>query len=556
MTRSNRDEFSARDKMTLCMRAGTHCSNPTCRKPTTGPTTDRRKVNNIGQAAHITAAAPGPGAARYDSSMTAAERSDIDNGIWLCQNCATMIDRDAERYTVAMLKEWKRQAEEAADREHGQTPIAAAEVALMRAAIFKAPLGRSVATAVAEMARLAERELEQADPRFAVQVNAVGNTTQIVFRAKEPVQFSAKVASTHQTEFQTRMRALIEHGVRVEMDASIMRLEGSALLDMMPQGEGTITFDTHARHKAAQKVLLHDHATRAVFVMDDFVGEIVGGSQSFTFEGQAFNGLYSMRYRFERKSQYEQQRQDIHFDFCCDSWQGRTVRELPYFEKLYRYFDALREGWEISLTLEVEGVELWTGSSPGLMTPESLDEMHLFLKYVKCVRELLALWNLDLLFNDSPVWATEIEQVFNLWSLLCERPRRHGAELPPGHCRVMPENDGEAAALQSALESGVPLAIAYAREFPESFNLMGTYVSVSPVRLHYSQVMLKVDVPVTKVKPGRSVRLAVTPVEGCVFSVEQSDPPCIFVSGPEKSVEPASEVGCSRNSKTDQLRQH
>lgn len=544
MARGNRDEFSPKDKNTLCLRAGAHCSNPDCRKPTTGPTTDKRKVNNIGQAAHIAAAAPGPGAARYDPSMTSAERKDIDNGIWLCQNCATMIDRDPARYKVALLKDWKRQAEETADRERGQTPISSTEVALMRAAIFKAPLGRSVSTAVLEMARLAEQELEKTDPRFAAEVNKIGDTTQIIFRAKEPVQFRAKVEPDQQIEFRAKMQALVEHGLRAEMDASSIRLEGSALLDLVPQGVGTITFDTHLRRKAVQKILLHDPVSQAVLVMDDFVGELVAGTQSFTFEGRAFDGLYGLRYRFEHGAGREKQDLSIEFNFRYDDWRGRSVRQLPYFDKLYKYFDALHRGWTASLVLEVDGIELLAGSSAGLMAPDAIKEEHLLLTYIKCIRDLVTLWKIDVPFDTAPISSAHIEQVYGLWSLLCNAPQKTGAELSPGYCRIVPQDDEQATALRNSLDSGVLLAVAFSREFPEAFNLMGSYVMVSPVRLNYSQVNLRAGVRTKEIKGGKSLRLTITPTAGCVFSVELDEPACVRVLdlGKDVGATPAIEV--------------
>lgn len=45
------------------------------------------------------------------------ERSAADNGIWLCQSCAKLIDNDPLKYTVAVLNGWRHQAEEAAARE-------------------------------------------------------------------------------------------------------------------------------------------------------------------------------------------------------------------------------------------------------------------------------------------------------------------------------------------------------------------------------------------------------------------------------------------------------
>jgi len=109
-----RDDFDVKTIETLAKRVGYRCSNPSCRKATSGPRSDPEKVLNIGVAAHITAASEdGP---RYNTKLTAKGRSSIDNGIWLCQSCAKLVDNDVERYTVEVLREWKRRAEEAALR--------------------------------------------------------------------------------------------------------------------------------------------------------------------------------------------------------------------------------------------------------------------------------------------------------------------------------------------------------------------------------------------------------------------------------------------------------
>ncbi|MDW3197469.1 MAG: hypothetical protein R8G66_34145 [Cytophagales bacterium] len=78
---------------------------------TIGPSAEAPdSVNNIGEAAHITAAAPG--GPRYDATLTAEQRKDISNGIWLCGTHARMIDRDVVTWTVAHLQEVKRRHEE------------------------------------------------------------------------------------------------------------------------------------------------------------------------------------------------------------------------------------------------------------------------------------------------------------------------------------------------------------------------------------------------------------------------------------------------------------
>jgi hypothetical protein len=77
-----REDFKADVKELLAKRAGMKCSNPNCRRPTSGPQEDPNKALNIGVAAHISAASKrGP---RYDSRISPQERRSEANGIWLC----------------------------------------------------------------------------------------------------------------------------------------------------------------------------------------------------------------------------------------------------------------------------------------------------------------------------------------------------------------------------------------------------------------------------------------------------------------------------------------
>jgi hypothetical protein len=107
-----RDDFSAKTKEILAKRVTYKCSNPECKKPTIGPNSDPNKTVLIGVAAHITAASVG--GPRYNTNLTPEKRGDIDNGIWLCQNCSTLIDNDPMKYTIEVIEQWKSQAEDEA----------------------------------------------------------------------------------------------------------------------------------------------------------------------------------------------------------------------------------------------------------------------------------------------------------------------------------------------------------------------------------------------------------------------------------------------------------
>lgn len=115
---NNRDDFTSTTVTKLGKRVGFLCSNPDCRILTVGPNEISDKTTNIGKAAHITAASPdGP---RYDPDMTPAQRKGIDNGIWLCGNCHDKVDADAVRYPAELLRQWKKDAEDAASNRLGK----------------------------------------------------------------------------------------------------------------------------------------------------------------------------------------------------------------------------------------------------------------------------------------------------------------------------------------------------------------------------------------------------------------------------------------------------
>jgi hypothetical protein len=107
-----RDDFSRQTLNRLAMRVGVRCSNLFCRKLTTGPRTESPNIINIGVGAHITAASPG--GPRYDLSLSSEQRESAENAIWLCQNCAKLIDNDPKRYTTEVLRDWKARAEASA----------------------------------------------------------------------------------------------------------------------------------------------------------------------------------------------------------------------------------------------------------------------------------------------------------------------------------------------------------------------------------------------------------------------------------------------------------
>lgn len=105
-------DFSKDTIQTLAFRSGLICNNPSCQTITTGPSDGNGPLKlKIGEAAHISAKKLGQ--ARYDSLMSDAARASVNNGIWLCASCHTLIDKNiGADFTSTMLLGWKKSHED------------------------------------------------------------------------------------------------------------------------------------------------------------------------------------------------------------------------------------------------------------------------------------------------------------------------------------------------------------------------------------------------------------------------------------------------------------
>ena len=105
---SKRDNFSYRVRKSVETKSNAICNNPKCNL-CTNKENNEGIIHSIGRACHIEAAAPG--GPRYNAQSTPEYRKSIDNAIWLCSNCADLIDKDYKSYPVSLLKEWKSRTE-------------------------------------------------------------------------------------------------------------------------------------------------------------------------------------------------------------------------------------------------------------------------------------------------------------------------------------------------------------------------------------------------------------------------------------------------------------
>lgn len=402
-----RDNFTKAVIEKLQKRVAHRCSNPACRVPTIGPSSDSDSTTSIGVAAHITAAAPG--GPRYDFSLTEKQRKSMGNGIWLCSNCSTVIDKDVDLHPVKLLNEWKQKAEALAIQELGKKLPDNEDAIHMLTTALTGQSNRIIANSIQNIHKASTSALEALDPRFTITSAYANGTTHFEFHAKEKVPLVVNVKGQQASEYLNKYRALINHGTELIVDDAPITIAGSKLLEEIttnyPRGNLKLT---PPKHKATQKMWLLNKETSAIESFDDIQGNISIGKHSFTFTGIACDGIFNFDYRKSIDNRKPVAKMHLTIDF--EKWSGTDVRVLPYFSKLYSFFEKMHAGWCLLTTLEVNGIELMR-SKENVDTSFAKQLLDRF-SIIKTAQSIAYPLNIEILFN--PHYRFSEQEYFDL----------------------------------------------------------------------------------------------------------------------------------------------
>ncbi|KPW62907.1 hypothetical protein ALO82_200054 [Pseudomonas syringae pv. broussonetiae] len=355
-----RDDFKPALKLLLRNLCGGVCSNPECRAYTFGANQeDKGSFSSIGVAAHITAAASGPGARRYDPAMTPDERMSAANGIWLCQSCSKLIDTDEVRYPVELLHEWKRQAETRAMKLIGQQSFGPAEMQtkLVEAVagasqIFYTNAGDFTKVPLAGFVAGYENYLSQLDPRFEVKTVATGSNVRHEVRVRPGQIGKVDIVFTDPDEAayaNAGWERFLETGEHFEISTKSFEFKGSALFDLMNNRahEGTFTLEPHKSIAPATlylKSLEHD----TEFEIASFDAAYFSAGDKLFISGDCLSGLITFKMTYNAKSLQV----TFDYNFKPEKWVGEPLVNLPHLPKLQKLANFLVKDNQSKIVIE------------------------------------------------------------------------------------------------------------------------------------------------------------------------------------------------------------
>ncbi|CAK2016168.1 putative HNH endonuclease [Vibrio crassostreae] len=426
-----RDDFTAKTIRLLRERVSDLCSKPDCRVSTRGASSEQEKSASIGVAAHITAAASGNGAARYDSNISSEQRKHYDNGIWLCQTCSRLIDIDEERFPVSLLKEWKKLAEDYSQCNIGKQLITKDESnknALDMVIDYTIGSDHKIlSTGVVDMLNHYDQKIKSLDPRFNIKTNVIdGCINRIITPLHGNIHLSMHMPEARGKEFSSKVKKLNTFGEEFEISADDITFKGSPLFEGISNNSGSgvklkvmppsIKMDCELfAINNESKQSLHTFTCQVIFAKDLTIIKGVALNKFIEFESRySMSGVDStFTYRFK-----------------TNEWIGKDIWKIPYFPKLKKALPILVRNGSLMLEITDSDYNVVEFGNTKVSSERSLiDEVVCLFEYIDMARIIAGRLNIDLTYQYFDASPEDMYQMSNLYSLINFPINMQGSEF-------------------------------------------------------------------------------------------------------------------------------
>jgi hypothetical protein len=259
-------------------------------------------------------------------------------------------------------------------------------------------------------------------------------------------------------ELKTKFKDLRDHGHRLEIDAGSVSLTGSRIFELMEGKQGKLIMGTLARRAAVQRLVFTAPRSLRPDVID-VVGQVAGGSRSFTFAGTALDGLYQMTYQFPLDQIGVPITTSIDSRFDLRVWNGHSIDRLEHFERFARFVAALRSGASVHWSLEIEGNLLIEGDSGQFANPEDCAPFDSMVGYIREARDVAKRYAIEVPFHVEKISGVDAQWLHDVWLLLFKMKLQRGSAIGPAEVTMQPTDEEAAVKLRQSVENATPHAV-------------------------------------------------------------------------------------------------
>jgi len=212
-------------------------------------------------------------------------------------------------------------------------------------------------------AQHAKELYEQIDDRFAADVSFANGKTTCIFRAKEAVDIFLGFGLS--ADSKGKMINVLERGRPATFTTNeIKAIAGSPLFEHFQKtGKlSEVVIRPGSKVDAQLSLSVADTTGSDIVAFHGIKGVIYGGRAEASFEGAIPKTPLSIRISFPLLVPHNHQC-SVNIRFEGIGWDGQQILNLPYFDKLNQFYQAVNEGSQIKIACEFEGQQVFTSSS-------------------------------------------------------------------------------------------------------------------------------------------------------------------------------------------------
>lgn len=411
-----RHDFDKPTRLMLQHMVAGVCSNPDCLNHTIGSNIKRNHYAGNGVAAHICAAAPGVGAARYNKDQTKEERQSYQNGLWLCGSCSIIIDRDEARYPISLLHEWKRKAEIRAMSMIGQKSITPFELQnSVREAIIQTV--QSLATGInirnpqiVQSLASYEAFLNSLDGRFYVKVTANSNSmfNEISARPGHYPLISMVFNEDALDSVNSAWQTMVENGQSFSIPTSDFEFKGSKLFEFLNEDRAGGLMTIGLKPKAIETSIYFLNEENE-FELATVSASMSRGTKRLAIEGQVFDGILSFAYEYLVDTGVT----NFNYVFKVDFWLNQRITDLKHYSRLMKAYDFISkfDNLKICVKAHVGNREVSLGVGPASAYDGLFERIRSIMHLTECSAKIASQFNRPLRFKTLELSAIEDELI-------------------------------------------------------------------------------------------------------------------------------------------------
>ncbi|WP_395687592.1 hypothetical protein [Caenimonas koreensis] len=449
--------------------------------------------------------------------MTPVERSDVANGIWLCANCATLIDRDQQAYPPQLLRRWRHDAETKARRAHGRAPTKNADVVETLVTALTGRTEQFIPTAIENTHMASQEVLHRLDPRFDISTSHSEGVTTIQLNAREPVTFHISVDEPHAAEWRAGIESVVHAAREVTLPMRGVGFLGSQLLEALTKG---------GDHDGGQLTISPIGKTASLRLssgpnglhLDTISGHLFAGRDELRFEGSLYESLVQFRLCVYREGDLADAA-EFTIGFSLQRWNGAVLSTLAYVNKLLDLVGAFGNATSFRADLEVRGDSVLHVVNPILKGARDFEAAQTFILYVSRAKRLSEFCNLSLVTNlEYAFTSAEHKELAEAVDIFEGR-----AEYGPTSFNEVPEATvmfKDIDAMESRFNESAPNIWKLVQP-PQKIRVFGCLVELPPLEILLLNSRLEI-VKVPKIKTGDDpvearLRFHPTPDFRCIF---------------------------------------